>query len=86
MDESLAATEDLLEVTYDNCLLRQHTMLLGIVKRRPNEDALLPLEAEAADVCVRDPGHGSGKDTGAGALPQMKMRNRCHQRNGQTRN
>jgi hypothetical protein len=59
-------------------------MLLGIVKRRPNEDALLPLEAEAADVCVGDPGHGSGKDTGAGARSQMKMCNRCDQRDART--
>src|SRR3954451_20732564 len=59
-------------------------MLLGIVKRRPNEDALLPLEAEAADVCVGDPGHGSGKDTGGGGLSQVKMRNRCDQRTART--
>jgi hypothetical protein len=33
-------------------------MLLGIVKRGPNEDALTPLEAAAGDVCVGDPVHG----------------------------
>src|SRR5262249_48831205 len=31
---------------------------LGLERRR-NEDALRPLEAAPADVCVRDPGHGS---------------------------
>src|SRR4029077_61873 len=34
-------------------------MLLGIERRR-TAGALLPLEAAASDVCVRDPGHGSG--------------------------
>ncbi len=51
-------------------------MLLGIVRERPNEDALLPLRAEAADVCVGDPGHGSRKDTDPSRPPQMKFGNR----------
>jgi hypothetical protein len=54
-------------------------MLLGIVKRRPNEDVLLPREAVAADVCVGDPGHGSGKNTEGGPAPQINMRNTSDQ-------
>jgi hypothetical protein len=45
-------------------------MLLGIVKRGPNEDALLPLEAAAGDVCVGDPGHDSIQATRRRAVSQ----------------
>ena len=55
-------------------------MLLGIVKRRPNEDALLPLEAVAADVCVGDPGHGVRKNTAGGHRSQIRLRNHCDQK------
>ena len=56
LDPKMQVAQRNLEVAYFNCCGRQ-AMLLGIVKRGPNEDALPPLEAAGCDVCFGDPGH-----------------------------
>ena len=54
-------------------------MLLGIERRRPNEDAPGPLEAARGDVCVGDPGHGAHKNTESAGRAQIKCGNHCDQ-------